>query len=82
VSDLDQHVGVARLIERAVARQVPPSQLSSNVFERDGQTAGQQVESVPADGLFTPEAELVGVAPLGRSSHNHGPDRQASSGPS
>jgi hypothetical protein len=70
---------MARLIERAVARQIAPSELSSNVFKRDGQTAGQQVCPVPADGLITPKAELVGVAPLRRSSHNHGPDRQASS---
>jgi hypothetical protein len=79
VGNLQKHVRVARLIERAVARQVAPSELSSDVLKRDGQTAGQQVESVLADGLFTPKAELVGVAPLRRSSHNHGPDRHGSS---
>lgn len=55
IGDLEQHVGMARLIERAVTRQIPPLELALDISDGDHETAGQQVFSVPTNRLLPTE---------------------------
>lgn len=67
---------MARLVDRAVARQVATSKLSLYVVDGDRKPARQQVVPVAADRFVAAEAERMGVAPPGRPTHHDRPSRQ------
>ena len=62
---------MAGLVERAVAREIAPTELSLGVVHRDGQPTGEQILTVPADRLFPTEVQSMRVAPLGRAGDDH-----------
>jgi hypothetical protein len=67
VRDLEKGVGVAQRVQWAVAREVAPAQLSSNVIDAHLEATGQQVLSISTHRLLTAERQWMRVAPLGRS---------------
>ncbi len=81
VRDREKHVGVARLIERAVAGQVATTELPLGVLACHGQPAREKVFSVPANRLLPAHSQGMRITPLGRSSDYHNPRRQPRSSP-
>src|SRR3954447_9768011 len=66
VRDNEEYVGMARLVERAVAREISSVELSLDVIDTDRQPTGEEVLAVPTDRLCPPERQRVRVAPPGR----------------
>ena len=71
IGDSEQHVGVAGLIERAVAGEVAPAKLSLGVLDGDVEPAREQIFVVSANRLFSTELQWMWVAPLGRSRYDN-----------
>jgi hypothetical protein len=55
IGDFEQDVGVTRLVERAVAREVGAAELLLYVLNRDHQPTREQVVAVPTNGLCASE---------------------------
>jgi hypothetical protein len=81
VGDGEEHVGVARLIERAIAGEITPAELSLHIVDRDGEAAGEQILAIPADRLGAPELQRVWIAPLRRPRGDDDVRRQSRSLP-
>jgi hypothetical protein len=71
VRNLDEHVGVARFVQRAIAREVSPSELLPDLVDRDVESSGEQVAAVAADRFRSAEIERVRIAPLRWPSDDH-----------
>jgi len=65
-----QDIGVTRLVEWAVAREISAAQLSSDIVDSDRQAAGEQVVAVPANRFRSTERQRVRIAPLRRPRHD------------
>jgi len=70
IRNREKHVGVARSVERAVARQVAPPQLPLDVIDRDGQSARKEIVVIVAHRFCTSESQRIWVAPLGWPGHD------------
>jgi hypothetical protein len=79
VGDGEEHVGVARLVERAVARKVAAAQFALHIGGGHGQAPGEQVLPVPAHRLRPTEREWMGVPPLRRPGDDHHAGREVRS---
>jgi hypothetical protein len=77
VGDFEQDVGVARLIERAIAREVTAAKLSLDVLDRDPQPTREQILPVATNRLWPAEFQRVRVAPLRRTRHHDDGRRKA-----
>jgi hypothetical protein len=55
IGELEQHVGVARLIERAVTGEIPSPELALDIADGDHEAAGQQVLAVTTNRLLPTE---------------------------
>jgi len=77
VGDLQENVGMARAIGRAVAGQVASTKFTLDVVDRHRETPPQKVLAIPADCLGTTELQRMWIAPLRRSSHDDDAIRQA-----
>src|SRR5436305_14102751 len=62
VGDLEEHVGVAGPVERAVACQVAAAQLPPGVLDRDPQPAGQHILPAPPHRLRPAAVQRMRVA--------------------
>jgi len=51
VGDFEQHVGVTRLVEWAIAREVGAAELLLGVLDGDHQPTREQILAVPTNGL-------------------------------
>ena len=71
IGDFEQHVGVAGLIERAVAREVAPAQLPLDLLDRDRQPTREQILPVATNCFWPPELQRMWVAPLGGPRHDN-----------
>ena len=65
-----QHVGVAGFTDWAVTREIAPAKLPLGVLDGDGQPTRDQIVVVATNRLLPTELQGVGVAPLGRPSHD------------
>ncbi len=79
IGDFEQYVGVTRLVERAVAREVGAAELLLDVLNRDHQPTREQIVAVPTNGLCASEFQRMRVAPLGRARHDYDGRRKARS---
>jgi len=65
-----QHVGVAGFTDWAVTREIAPAKLPLGVLDGDGQPTRDQIVVVATNRLLPTELQGVGVAALGRPSHD------------
>ena len=78
VGDFQEHVGVTRFVQRAIAGEVTSSQLLSDLLDRDVETSGEQIGPIAADRFRPTELQRVGIPPLRGSSHDDHPVWQPS----
>ena len=70
IGNRKQHIGVAGLIAWAVTRETAPAKLPFGVLDGDRQPTRDQILVVAMNRLLPTELQGVGVAPLGRASHD------------